>query len=58
VFDSQHDALAAVGCEQVYDDVASGARDDRPGLEQALKALRKGEVLVVHKFDRVGRPLP
>lgn len=55
--DLQRDALTRAGCEQVYEDTASGARDDRPGLADALSHLRKGDCLVVWKLDRLGRSL-
>jgi DNA invertase Pin-like site-specific DNA recombinase len=57
--DLQRDALAAAGIEpsHVYEDFASGKRDDRPGLVAALKALRTGDVLVAWKLDRLGRDL-
>ena len=57
--DLQRDALSAAGVDprHVYDDLASGVRDDRPGLEHCLRALRKGDVLVVWKLDRLGRNL-
>ena len=58
--DLQRDALRAAGVDDavnVYHDLASGVRDDRPGLDSCLRALRKGDVLVVWKLDRLGRNL-
>jgi DNA invertase Pin-like site-specific DNA recombinase len=59
VFDLQRDALieAGVSRKRLYEDRASGKSDDRPSLEACLKALRKGDVLVVWKLDRLGRDL-
>ena len=54
----QLDALAAAGCEKVFEDRASGIRADRAGLQAALDYVRDGEVLVVWKLDRLGRSLP
>lgn len=57
--DLQTDALTAAGVEvgQIYSDFASGKTDDRTGLEACLKALRKDDILVVWKLDRMGRNL-
>lgn len=57
--DLQRDALAVAGIQpdRIYEDQASGAREDRPGLEACLRALREGDVLVVWKLDRLGRTL-
>jgi len=59
VLDLQRDALLAAGvaADQLYHDLASGKRDDRPGLAACLKALRQGDVLVAWKLDRLGRDL-
>lgn len=57
--DLQRDAFrdAAVSNKHIYDDFASGKKDDRPGLDACLKALRAGDTLVVWKLDRLGRSL-
>lgn len=55
--DLQKDALKKAGCAKVITDVASGQKAARSGLEQALGLLRKGDVLVVWRLDRLGRTL-
>ena len=59
VFDLQRDALlaAGVGERHIYNDMASGKMDERPGLAACLKSLREGDTLVVWKLDRLGRDL-
>jgi DNA invertase Pin-like site-specific DNA recombinase len=59
LLDLQRDALQAAGIdsEHVYEDMASGSLDARPGLTACLKALRKGDRLLVWKLDRLGRNL-
>jgi DNA invertase Pin-like site-specific DNA recombinase len=54
----QRDALARIGCTEVFEDCVSGARADRPGLSEAMRHLRRGDTLVVWKLDRLGRSLP
>lgn len=59
ILDLQNDALKTFGIdeENVYSDYASGKLEDRPNLQSCLKALRKGDTLVVWKLDRLGRNL-
>jgi DNA invertase Pin-like site-specific DNA recombinase len=53
----QTDALKKAGCEYIFDDTVSGATTQRPGLTAALSHVRKGDVLVVWRLDRLGRSL-
>lgn len=55
----QRDALEASGVDpkHLYEDQASGKKEDRPGLVACLKALREGDTLAVWKLDRLGRDL-
>lgn len=54
----QLDALAAAGCDKVFQDHVSGATEKRPGLAAALAALQPGDVLIVWRLDRLGRSMP
>jgi DNA invertase Pin-like site-specific DNA recombinase len=53
----QRDALREAGCAKLFEDTLSGAKAERPGLEEALAYLRPGDTLVVWKLDRLGRSL-
>lgn len=55
----QRDALLAAGIDtdSLYEDRASGTKDDRPQLAACIKALRHGDTVVVWKLDRLGRDL-
>jgi DNA invertase Pin-like site-specific DNA recombinase len=55
--DLQVDALRDAGCEQVFQEVASGTKTARPALDDLLSRLRAGDVLVIWKLDRLGRSL-
>ena len=50
-------ALKAAGCERIYREKASGGRWDRPELHKLLDQLRKTDVVVVWKLDRLSRSL-
>jgi len=59
ILDLQKDALIAAGVhpDRIYHDLASGRFDDRPGLNNCLKALQPNNTLMVWKLDRLGRNL-
>jgi DNA invertase Pin-like site-specific DNA recombinase len=52
----QLDALKAAECEHIFKDHGvSGGKASRPGLDRALRTLKRGDALVVLKLDRLGR---
>jgi DNA invertase Pin-like site-specific DNA recombinase len=53
--DLQIDALKAAGADRIYEEKASGGKDDRPELAKALDALREGDTFIVYKLDRLAR---
>jgi DNA invertase Pin-like site-specific DNA recombinase len=55
--DLQLDALTKADCGKIYQETASGAKADRPVLEEVLSYVRKGDTLVVWRLDRLGRSL-
>lgn len=53
--DLQKDALEKAGCEQIFQEKESGAKKDRSQYQAMLNILRKGDVVVVWRIDRLGR---
>lgn len=53
--DTQLARLADAGCELFFEEKISGAAKKRPQLETMLAQLRKGDVVVVTKLDRLAR---
>ena len=59
--EAQRKALLELGVaeDRIYTDHGlTGTGRDRPGLAQALAALREGDTLVVSKLDRLARSVP
>lgn len=56
--DLQFNALKKANCERVFTDQGiSGKVKNRPGLKKVLSNLKKGDILVVWRLDRLGRSL-
>lgn len=54
---AQITALEQAGCQQIFQEKASGGRWGRPELHRLLEQLRAGDVVVVWKLDRLSRSL-
>ena len=53
--DVQIQKLTAAGCDEIFQEKISGAKDDRPQLKALMAKLRKGDILCVVRLDRLGR---
>lgn len=51
----QEESLKSYGCDRIYSDKATGKNFNRPEYNKLKEALRPGDTLVVHEFDRLGR---
>lgn len=54
---NQVEILKENGCEKVFTDIASGVREDRVGLNDMLSYLRRDDIIMVYKTDRIFRSL-
>ena len=54
-FSIQRDRLEAAGCEKLFEEKTSGARQKRPELERLLAELRANDVVVVTRLGRLAR---
>ena len=55
ILDIQVQKLQAAGCEEIFQEKISGAKDNRPQLTALMGKLRKGDALCVVRLDRLGR---
>lgn len=54
---SQLDELKAAGCATIFEEKASGASRARPELARAIAQIKRGDILVVARIDRLARSL-
>lgn len=53
----QIDALRQAGCEKIFEEKISAGKEKRPELDKMLETLRKGDIVVIYKLDRLGRSI-
>lgn len=53
--DIQIQKLKAAGCDEIFKEKISGAKDERPQLKALLEKLRTGDAICVVRLDRLGR---
>ncbi len=53
----QVDALKLAGCSKIHEEIASGAKTERPVLDEIIRNLREKDTLIIWKLDRLGRNL-
>lgn len=51
----QMEALREEGVDKIYMDKKSGKDFNRPEYQKMIASLQKGDVLVIHSIDRLGR---
>lgn len=58
--DMQLDALRLADCTDtyIYKEEISGSMMERPELRKILERLHAGDIVVIWKLDRLGRPRP
>lgn len=54
---SQIDALERAGCERIFQETASGSRNDREELAKLIEFARPGDAVCVLRLDRLGRDI-
>ncbi|MBZ0188465.1 MAG: recombinase family protein [Candidatus Obscuribacterales bacterium] len=53
--DIQVKALKRAGCKLIYQEKVSGVGRDRPEFQKMMEQIRKGDVLVIWRLDRLAR---
>ena len=53
--EAQRDALTAAGAEKIYTDAFTGTKMERPEWDKLRAQLRRGDVLIVTRLDRLAR---
>lgn len=53
--EAQREALTAAGAEKIYTDTFTGTRMERPEWDRLRAQLRRGDVLIVTRLDRLAR---
>ena len=53
--EAQREALTAAGAEKIYTDTFTGTRMERPEWDKLRAQLRRGDVLIVTRLDRLAR---